>query len=312
MNDPKSLEAPARAVHPAPGSTVEPLRGRVPFRPPPGLHVVATPIGNRGDITLRALDTLAAADLIVCEDSRVSGPLLSYYGIARPLLAYHDHNGARMRPRILAALTQGQIVALISDAGTPLLADPGYKLVVAAWAAGVSVFTIPGPSAVVAALSIAGQPTDQFFFAGFLPPRSPARRRALEPLAAIPATLVFLEAPQRLAASLADMAAVLGPRPAAVARELTKLHEEVVRAPLDALAQRYASSPPKGEIVVVVGPPVAAAPAVGGPDIDQAIARALDEDLSLKDAVSRVARELGLARRAVYARALALKQGLKP
>jgi 16S rRNA (cytidine1402-2'-O)-methyltransferase len=266
---------------------------------------VATPIGNLGDISQRALDTLAAADLVACEDTRVSGPLLRRYGIATPLFAYHEHNAAKVRPELLRRLAAGQAIALIADAGTPLISDPGYKLVRAALAQGSHVSTVPGPSAVMAALCLAGLPTDRFLFAGFPPAKSAARRRALAELAAVRATLVFLESPHRLAESLADMAEVLGGgREAAVARELTKLYEEVRRDSLAALAASYDSAPPpKGEIVVVVGPPVEA-PA-GEAAIDEALAEAL-KLMSVREAVAAVAAATGAPRRTVYARALAL------
>ncbi|HVH02122.1 MAG TPA: 16S rRNA (cytidine(1402)-2'-O)-methyltransferase [Amaricoccus sp.] len=278
----------------------------------PGLYLVATPIGNARDLTLRALDVLATADVLAAEDTRNTRRLLAIHGIRRPpggeLLPYHDHNGPAQRPRLLAALAAGRSVALVSDAGTPMVADPGYRLANAAIAAGHPVTAVPGASAVLAGLAVAGLPTDRFLFAGFLPPRAAARRRALAPLAAVPATLVFYESPRRLAASLADMAAVLGPdRPAAVCRELTKRFEETRRDRLDALASEAAGeAAPKGEIVVLVGPPVAH-PADGA-DLDAALAAALP-GRSVRDAAATVAAALGLPRRQVYARALALARG---
>jgi len=270
-----------------------------------GLAIVATPIGNAADITLRALATLAAADAILCEDTRVSARLLARHGIARPLVAYHEHNAERMRPRILERLGQGEALALISDAGTPLVSDPGYKLLQAAIAAGIPVTTLPGPSAALAALTLSGLPTDRFFFAGFLPAKSGERQRALARLAPIPATLILFEAANRLPASLADMAAALGPRPAAVARELTKLFEEVRRGDLTDLARHYGEAgPPLGEVVVVIGPP-GDAPPVGDAAIDEALAEAL-RTRSLRDAVEEVAARTGEGRRHVYARALVL------
>lgn len=291
-----------------PGEPIEaPLRSK-PRAPAPGLHLVATPIGNLGDVTLRALETLRDADVVACEDSRVTRKLLAAHGIERPLTSYHEHNAEAVRPKLLARLAAGAAVALCSDAGTPLISDPGYKLVREAIAAGHAVTALPGPSAPLAALLVAGLPTDRFYFAGFLPSRSAARRRALAPLAGLAATLVFLESARRLPASLADMAAVLGNRPAAVTRELTKLHEEARRATLDTLAEHYArSGPPKGEVVVVVGPPEAAASA-GGDELDRLLAAALAET-SLRDAVARVTAETGLPRRRVYQRALALGAG---
>lgn len=274
---------------------------------PGGLYVVATPIGNLEDITLRALRILKGAALIACEDTRVTAKLLRHYGIATPLLSCHDHNEASRTPEILKRLETGAAVALVSDAGTPLVSDPGYRLVRACRAAGHPVTAVPGACACVAALSVAGLPTDRFFFAGFLPPRSAARRTALAPLAGIEATLAFHEAPSRLAASLADMAAVLGAeREAAVAREITKLFEETRRGPLAGLAAHYASAgPPKGEIVVLVGPPVAVAEEAS--DVD-ALLRAALRQLSLRDAVAEVANATGLPRGEVYRRALAAKE----
>ncbi len=270
----------------------------------PGLHVVATPIGNLSDIGLRALETLRRADTIACEDTRVSGKLLFRFGIKVPLVPYHEHNAETMRPRLLARLEQGVAIALISDAGTPLVSDPGFKLVRAAIDAGHPLHVVPGASAVLAALVLSGLPPDRFFFAGFLEPRAAARRAALETMTVIPGTLIFYESGPRLAASLADMAAVLGDRPAAVARELTKLHEEVRRASLTELATHYADAgPPKGEIVVLVGPP--AQQEVAEPDLDAALRQALG-DGSLSAAVTRVAAALGVNRRRVYQRALEL------
>jgi 16S rRNA (cytidine1402-2'-O)-methyltransferase len=271
----------------------------------PGLYVVATPIGNLRDITLRALDTLAAADLILAEDTRTARKLLSAHGLTGKLSAYHDHNADHARPQALTALDQGQRVALISEAGTPLVSDPGFKLVRAAIAEGHKVIPIPGASAPLAALVAAGLPTDRFLFAGFLPSKPGPRRAALKALAGAPATLIFFESGPRLAASLADMVAVLGSRPAAVARELTKLYEEFRRRPLDDLAAAAAAGdPPRGEIVVLVGPG-AEAP-LDAQSIDEALLAALDMG-SLKEAVAQVAAAFGASRAAVYARALALK-----
>lgn len=273
----------------------------------PGLWLVATPIGNARDISLRALDILAAADLVAAEDTRRTRSLLEIHGLRRDgrrLVAYHDHNGAAQRPRLLAALAEGRSVALVSDAGTPLVADPGYRLAVEAIAAGHVVRAAPGASALLAALSVAGLPSDRFLFAGFLPPRQAARRRALGELAAVPATLVFYESPRRLTESLVDMAAVLGDRPAAVCRELTKRFEETRRGRLGTLAEGYAAeAAPRGEIVVVVGPP---APVPAGEEaLDAALAEALTR-LSVKDAAAAVAAALGVPRRRAYARALTM------
>ena len=271
----------------------------------PGLYVVATPIGNLADVTLRALAILAAADAILAEDTRVSRTLLARYGIERPLSPYHDHNAAEARPRVLKRLAEGQALALISDAGTPLISDPGYKLVSEAIEMGFAVVAAPGPSAALAALCVAGLPTDRFYFEGFLPPRSSARRERINALAAVPGSLIFYEAAGRLAGTLADLAVELGPRRAAVARELTKLHEEVRRGSLDRLAADYAAEePPRGEIVIVIGaaeerPPVSEAA------LDEEIAEQL-LNLSVKDAAAAVAARHGLPRRRVYARALAI------
>ncbi len=271
----------------------------------PGLYLVATPIGNIADITLRALSVLAAADLVACEDTRVSRKLLAHYAIATERVPYHEHNAETMRPKLIARLEGGARVALVSDAGTPLVSDPGFKLVREALARGISVTSVPGASAPLAALVLSGLPCERFFFAGFLPPKGEARRRALVELRAVPATLVFFESAPRLAASLADMAAVLGDRPAAAARELTKLYEEVRRAPLAELAAHYREAgPPKGELVLLVGPPAAAEEASAAA-IDAALTAALAR-LSIKDAAAAVAGALSLPRRAVYQRALAL------
>ncbi|MBQ1543429.1 16S rRNA (cytidine(1402)-2'-O)-methyltransferase [Caulobacter sp. CCUG 60055] len=270
----------------------------------PGLYITATPIGNLRDITLRALDVLAQADLILAEDTRVTGKLLAAYGLSKRIERYDEHAAERMRPKILAALAEGRRVALVSDAGTPLVSDPGYRLVGEAIAQGAAVHPIPGASATLAALTVAGLPTDRFLFAGFPPPKSAARQAFLQDLAGVRATLVFFEGGSRLAASLADMAAVLGPRPAAVARELTKLYETCIRGPLDVLAADPRFEAPKGEIVVVVGPGETA-PA-SADDADQALREALTR-LGPADAASEVAKALGLNRRELYRRALDLK-----
>lgn len=269
-----------------------------------GLYVVATPIGNLRDVTLRALDVLAGADLVLAEDTRVTAKLINAYKIAKKLERYDEHAAERVRPRVLALLAQGGRVALVSDAGTPLVSDPGYRLVRAVIAQGQPVFPIPGPSATLAALTIAGLPTDRFLFAGFPPPRSAARRSLFEELAPVRASLVFFESGPRLAASLADMAAVFGAREAAVTRELTKLYETAIRGPLDELAADPRLAAPKGEIVVVVGPG-AQAPA-SEDDADRALADALTR-LGPADAASEVAKALGLNRRELYLRALDLK-----
>jgi 16S rRNA (cytidine1402-2'-O)-methyltransferase len=276
---------------------------------PPGLYVVATPIGNLGDITLRALAVLGGADVLYCEDTRHSRTLLAHYAISRPTRTYHEHNAERERPRVLAELAAGKSIALISDAGTPLVSDPGYKLVRAALAAGHTVASLPGPSAILASLAVAGIATDAFLFAGFLPARQKARRTRLEELASVPATLVLFEAPSRLAESLDDIAAVLGDREAAVARELTKLHEEVRRGTPGELAQWAAASAPRGEMVILIGPPLVQIVS------DETIAAKLQPLLahaSLSEAAKLVARELKIPRNRAYALALSLKGAVHP
>jgi 16S rRNA (cytidine1402-2'-O)-methyltransferase len=266
--------------------------------------VVATPIGNLGDISFRALATLAAADAIVAEDTRVTKTLLAHYGIATPLVAYHEHNAAVMRPHLLARLTGGAALALVSDAGTPLISDPGFKLVADALAQNIAVVSVPGASAVLAALVVAGLPTDRFFFEGFLPQKSAARRGRIAKLSAIPGTLVFFESPRRVAETLTDLAAVLGPRDAAIARELTKYFETVRRGLLPDLASIFsAEPPPKGEIVVLVGPPGPEPPVQR--DLDARLGKALEAH-SVKDAAAVVSAETGQPRRKVYARAIEL------
>ncbi len=277
-----------------------------------GLHVVATPIGNLADISLRALATLAAADAVVAEDTRVTRKLLAHYGITTPLVAYHEHNAAVMRPHLIARLKAGDRLALVSDAGTPLVSDPGYKLVHDALSESIHVTAVPGASAVLTALVIAGLPTDRFFFEGFLPQKGAARRARIKEIGAVPGTLVFFESPRRLAEMLADLAAILGNREAAIARELTKLYENVRRGALEDLAARYAQEePPKGEIVVLVAPPGEDAETPGGDDLDQRLRQAMQTH-SVKDAASLVAAETGLKRREVYARAIVLAAATKP
>lgn len=278
-----------------------------PLKPlAPGLHIAATPIGNLGDITLRAIETLGQVDLIAAEDTRVAAKLLRHLGLGTPVIPYHDHNAPVMRPQLITRMLGGATVALVSDAGTPLVSDPGLKLVQAALEAGVPVTAAPGACAAITALTLAGLPTDRFCFCGFLPPKSGARQSALTELAAVPATLVFYEGASRLAAMLADAAHVLGLRDAAVARELTKLHEEVQRGSLAALAARYAEQgPPRGELVVLIGPPTAQ-PAASDQDVDALLTAALRTHRT-KDAAALVAVQTGLPRAQVYERALALK-----
>ncbi|MPZ58884.1 MAG: 16S rRNA (cytidine(1402)-2'-O)-methyltransferase [Rhizobiales bacterium] len=274
-----------------------------------GLYLVATPIGNLRDITLRALDVLAGADVIACEDTRVTRKLLDHYGIATPRTLYHEHNAAQARPRLLARLADGAAVALVSDAGTPLISDPGYKLVRAAQQAGHAVTPVPGASALLAALVASSLPTDRFFFEGFLPAKQAARQSRVGAIAAIPATLVLFETGPRLGAALADLAAGLGARPASVCRELTKLHEEIRIADLVTLAQDYAAAAaPRGEIVIVIAAPDPEARKADDDDLDAKLSAALRR-ASLKDAVSEVADGTGRPRRAVYQRALALTKG---
>ena len=308
----KSRSSPARSA-PAPHT---PARSYViagqAVEPPPltaGLHIAATPIGNLGDITLRALEALAAADVIACEDTRVTRKLLDRYGIETPLTPYHEHNAAAARPKLLRRLEAGEAVVLVSDAGTPLISDPGFKLVAAVRDAGHAVTALPGASATLAALTVAGLPTDRFFFEGFLPPKEAARRARIAELARIPATLVLFESGPRLGASLADLAAGLGEREAAVCRELTKLHEEVRPATLPELARHYAEeAETRGEIVLVIAPPPEETQP-GATEVDELLRQALVR-VSVKDAVSEVAAATGVPRREVYQRALALaKEG---
>src|SRR6266404_7221740 len=274
---------------------------------PAGLYLVATPIGNLRDITVRALDVLAAADLIACEDARVTRKLLVRYGITTPLAPYHDHNAAEARPKLIARLAEGAAIALVSDAGTPLVSDPGYKLVRDARAAGASVTALPGASAVLAALTLSGLPTDRFLFEGFLPAKEGARRARINELKRIPGTLVLFETGARIAASLADLAAGLGPREAALCRELTKFYEEIRRGDLATLAHQAADTPePRGELVIVVAPPDRQDD-VSAADLDALLRQALDR-LSVKDAVAEIAAVSGAPRREVYRRAIALSK----
>lgn len=271
----------------------------------PGLYIVATPIGNLRDITLRALDVLSAADLVLAEDTRVAAKLLTAYGLSKKLERYDEHTAERGGLKALTVLAEGGRVALVSDAGTPLVSDPGFRIVREAVAQGSAVYPIPGASALLAGLSVAGLPTDRFMFAGFAPPKSAARRTFLEELAGIRTTLVFFESGPRLASSLADMAAVFGPREAAVARELTKLYETVIRGTLPELAADPRCDTPKGEIVILVGP--GREEAATAADADTALADALTR-LRPAEAASEVAKALGLPRRDLYRRAMELKQ----
>jgi 16S rRNA (cytidine1402-2'-O)-methyltransferase len=275
----------------------------------PGLYVVATPIGNLRDITLRALETLAAADLVACEDTRVTRRLLDHYGIAASLTPYHEHNAAVARPKLLARLDAGEAVALVSDAGTPLISDPGFKLVRAAREAGHAVIAVPGASAALAALAAAGLPTDRFFFEGFLPAKDGQRRARIAELSRIPATLVLYESGPRIARTLDALAEGLGSRQAAVCRELTKLHEEIRRADLASLAKAYAdaSAETRGEFTIVVEPPAAEQNVADAGEVDALLRHAL-QYASVKDAVNDVAAATGRPRREIYQRALALSE----
>ena len=273
----------------------------MPDKLPPGLHIVATPIGNLGDLSPRAAKTLSSADLILAEDTRVTGKLLAHMGAKAPMIRYDDHTGEADRQRIVDRLA-GESIALVSDAGTPLISDPGYKLVRAAREAGHAVRTIPGPSAAIAALTLSALPTDRFLFAGFLPSKAKARGDAIAELAAVRATLVFYESGPRLGETLAALADLLGDREAAVAREITKLHEECVTGTLPELAARYDGAAPKGEIVVMVGPPKATEEA-SEEDLDAALDEALTR-LSPSRAAAEVAERLKLPRKRVYAKAL--------
>ncbi len=270
----------------------------------PGLYLVATPIGHLGDMTLRALFTLAAADVVLCEDTRHSRKLFSAYGIGRKLETYHDFSGEKDRARVLAALREGKSVALISDAGTPLIADPGYKLVRAAIAEGVSVYPVPGASALLAALVGSGLPTDQVFFGGFLPPKEKARREALEALQAVPGTLIFYETPSRIEETLTALSLIFPGRLIVLARELTKIHEAFARGAANALLEQIREQPPLGELVILIGPGDEAG--VQPADVEEALRDAMTR-ISLKEAVEEVSKGLGVGKKQVYNLALKLK-----
>jgi 16S rRNA (cytidine1402-2'-O)-methyltransferase len=276
---------------------------------PSGLYIISTPIGNIGDITLRALEILGKVDVIACEDTRITGKLTSIYDLTAPKLPYHDHNASEMRPKLIAMMKAGQRVALLSDAGMPLISDPGYKLVEACAAENIPMTCLPGPTASLTALVLSGLPTDRFFFAGFLPPKSGARKTALSEVKEVPGTLIFYETAPRLIESLEDMAEVLGNRPAAVARELTKKFEEVRRGTLSELAAHYQEhGEPKGEIVIVVGAPTEAAEEWSEKDIDKLLKQMMGEGMSVKDAAAFVASKSGVKKRDVYQRALLLQK----
>jgi 16S rRNA (cytidine1402-2'-O)-methyltransferase len=272
----------------------------------PGLHLVATPIGNLGDITLRALETLAAVDIIACEDTRMTRRLTERYAITAQLKPYHEHNAALARPKILERLAQGASIALVSDAGTPLISDPGFKLVREVCAAGHAVMALPGPSSVLAALSVAALPTDRFFFEGFLPHKETARRTRLTELARIDATLVMFDSGSRVQDTLADLAAILGDRDAAICREMTKLHEDIKRGPLSQLARSADTLETRGEFVLVIGPPAGTA-IMAADQLDELLLTSLQRD-SLKDAVAHAVELSGRPRREIYARALELSK----
>ena len=279
-------------------------------RAEPGLYIVATPIGNAADITLRSLELLGAVDAVACEDTRVTRKLFVRHGISTPLMSYHDHNADRVRPRLLRRIAAGEAVALVSDAGTPLISDPGYKLVREAHRQGLPVTCLPGASAPLAALVLSGLPSDRFLFAGYPPPRRASRRTFLAELASVRATLILFESPNRLSECLADMRDILDDREACVARELTKRFEEVRRGRLGDLAAHYESAgQPKGEIVIVAGPPPSARP-LDDAAVDEALRSALEQG-SVRDAAAEVAAATGRARREVYQRALALAQAAK-
>lgn len=302
MTEPDASSNPSTPHSPLPPAVSSPARSSH------ALVLVSTPIGNLSDISFRAREALAQVDAVLCEDTRTSGVLMAAHGIKTKLIALHDHNEDARAPGLVAAMQSGARYALISDAGTPLVSDPGYRLTRAAIDAGLDVGAVPGPNAALLALTLSGLPPHPFLFSGFLPVKTGPRQAALARLAnaeaaGLAATLIFYEAPHRLAETLADAAAIFGPRPAAVCRELTKHYEEIRRASLPELAAHYATTAPRGEITLVIGP-ATAAPATAE-DLDAALASALAQ-LTLKDAVDAVTTATGLPRRQVYARALAL------
>ena len=276
-------------------------------KPVPGLHLVATPIGNLGDITLRALETLAGVDLIACEDTRITRRLTERYAISAQLTPYHEHNAASARPKILERLAQGASIALVSDAGTPLISDPGFKLVREACAAGHAVIAVPGASSVLTALSVAALPTDRFFFE---PAKENARRTRLAELAKIDATLVMFDSGNRVQDTLGDLADIMAGRDAAICRELTKLHEDVKRAPIAELAKAADTLETRGEFVLVIGPPAPDAKIMAATDLDDLLRASLQRD-SVKDSVAHAVELSGRPRREVYARALELAKEIR-
>jgi len=306
-NPAQSPRAPKRKSSRAEPKSKREYSDKVAVESGGALYVVATPIGHSADITLRACETLASVDVIACEDTRVTARLLAIHGISRPLRPYHDHNAPVAGPALIERMRQGERVALVSDAGTPLVSDPGYRLVRGCIEGGVPVIPIPGASSILAALAVSGLPTDRFFFAGFLPTKPGARKTAVEGLAVIPSTLVIMEAPHRLIPALTDLAQCLGPRGAAVTRELTKKFEEIRRGTLVELLQHYRDNgPPKGEVTLVIGGPHETAP--DAQELDALLRNALGH-MSLSDAAAHVAKASGLPRRHVYERALRLKTG---
>ena len=272
----------------------------------PGLHLVATPIGNLGDITLRALETLAGVDIIACEDTRITRRLTERYVISALLKPYHEHNAELARPKILERLAQGASIALVSDAGTPLISDPGFKLVREVCAAGFPVIALPGPSSVLTALAVAALPTDRFFFEGFLPSKQTARRARLTELSRIDATLVMFDSGNRVQDTLADLAAIMGDRDAAICREMTKLHEDIKRGPVSELARAADILETRGEFVLVIGPPAGRA-IMAADELDELLLNSLQRD-SVKDAVAHAVELSGRPRREIYARALELSK----
>jgi 16S rRNA (cytidine1402-2'-O)-methyltransferase len=301
-NTPDVSEPPAKRTYAVGGETLTAPKAA------PGLYLVATPIGNLGDITLRALETLAGVDIIACEDTRITRRLTERYGITAPLKPYHEHNAAEARPRILHHLAQGASIALVSDAGTPLISDPGFKLVREVCAAGHRVVALPGPSSVLAALSVAALPTNRFFFEGFLPPKQTARRARLTELSRLDATLVLFESGSRVQETLADLAAIMGARDAAICREMTKLHEEISRSTLAELAQSAATLETRGEFVLVIGPQAEGSQVMTTKEVDDLLRERLAQD-SVKDAVAHAVEVSGRPRREIYARALELTKG---
>src|ERR1700694_784419 len=304
INTPDGLAGPKSRLFLVAGHTLTAPRAV------PGLHLVATPIGNLGDITLRALQTLAGVNIIACEDTRITRRLTERYAIAALLKPYHEHNAALARPKILERLTQGGSVAFVSDGGTPLISDPGFKLVREVCAAGHQVIALPGPSSVLAALAVAALPTDRFFFEGFLPPKQTARRARLIELARIDATLVMFESGNRVQETLADLADIMGARDAAICREMTKQHEDIRRAPVAELARSADTLETRGEFVLVIGPPSAGTQIMAVDELDVLLRTSLKRD-SVKDAVAHAVELSGRPRREIYARALELAKGIK-